>query len=154
MQTEKQDQKKIEGGMTLERARHIFDRKPDGSPDYSIIESCYHENLRFQDPLQKLEGRAAFIEMSDTFVGRVFDFEASIEKSAQTGNVIFIQWTMAYRFGKPTAPRMTSEGTTKLELDEDGMVVVHRDYFDMWGDVIRSFKPARGLYDRFMKKMG
>ena len=33
MQTEKQDQKKIEGGMTLERARHIFDRNPDGSID-------------------------------------------------------------------------------------------------------------------------
>ena len=152
MQTEKQQT--TTGGLTLERARQLFDRKPDGSPDYSIIETYYHPDLRFQDPLQKLEGRAAFLEMSESFVGKVYDFEATIDQAAQTGNVIFLQWTMHYRFGKPTAARMRSEGTTKLELDDEGMVVLHRDYFDMWGDIVRSFKPARGLYDRFMKKMG
>ena len=152
MQT--QQQTAAETGLTLERARQLFERTPDGKPDYTIVHEFYHPDLRFQDPLQELRGRDAFIEMSDSFVGKVYDFEAKIDQAAQTGNVIFLQWTMHYRFGKPTNPVMRSEGTTKLELNEQGQVVLHRDYFDMWGDAIRSFKPARGLYDRLMKKMG
>lgn len=141
-------------GLTLDAARGLFRRHADGTPDFSVVLDYYHPNLRFQDPIQKLRGRDAFIEMFNRFAAQVHDFEATIDTAAMTDNVIFLQWTMRYRFGSPRNPVMSSEGTTKLVLDEDGQVVEHRDYFDMWGDAIRSFKPVRGLYNRFMKRMG
>ena len=43
--------------LTLETARELFDAmSSDGEPDFSLIERYYHPDVRFQDPIQQVEG--------------------------------------------------------------------------------------------------
>jgi hypothetical protein len=117
-----------------------------------LIERHYHPDVRFQDPIQQVQGRSAFIEMSERLVERCSELGAKVNDAAQTGDIIFLQWTMWLRFGP--APLSSIEGVTKLRLDAAGRVVEHRDYFDLWGDTLDSVPLVGGLYRRFVGLMG
>ena len=45
------------------------------------------------------------------------------------------------------------DGCSRLLLDEDGLVVDHRDYFDLWGDMIDSFPLISRPYRRLVRHM-
>jgi predicted SnoaL-like aldol condensation-catalyzing enzyme len=142
------------GGLSLELARELFERMDadEAAADYSIVEQYYHEDVRFRDPIQSLQGRDAFIEMTENLVRRCSQLSAHVNDAAQTGDVIFLQWTMEMKIG-PT-PLTAIEGTTRLRLDADGRVVEHRDYFDFWGDAMGAIPGVGSLYRRFMRMMG
>ena len=141
------------GGLTLEVARELFDAiSLDGEADFSLIERHYHPDVSFRDPIQQVRGRSAFIEMSERLVERCSELGAKVNDSAQTGDLIFLQWTMWLRFGR--TPLATIEGVTKLRLDAAGRVIEHRDYFDFWGDTLDSVPLVGGLYRRFVGLMG
>jgi hypothetical protein len=141
------------GGMTADLARELFDRMSADAPeDFSFIEQYYHPEVRFQDPIQKVVGRDAFIEMSERLVRRCKELRSKANDVAQSGDVIFVQWTMEMRFG--SAPLSTIEGVTRLRLDERGRVIEHRDYFDLWGDSLESIPLIGSLYRRFVGLMG
>jgi len=140
-------------GLDLETARRLFaDADPGAAADFSLIETYYHPQVRFRDPIQALEGRQAFIEMSQRLVSRCSELRARVNDAAQTGRVIFLQWTMEMKLG-PT-PLTSIEGCTKLTLDEQGLVVEHRDYFDLWGDSLGSTPGIGKLYRWFVGLMG
>lgn len=140
-------------GLDLETARQLFgEMEPDAEPDFSLIETYYHPQVRFRDPIQALEGREAFIEMSRRLASRCRELRAQVNDAAQTGNVIMLQWTMEMKLG-PT-PLTRIEGCTKLTLDERGQVTEHRDYFDLWGDSLRSTPGLGRLYRWFVGLMG
>jgi hypothetical protein len=142
-----------EGGMTADLARELFDRMSAEEPaDFSLIEQYYHPDVRFQDPIQKVVGRDAFVEMSERLVRRCKELRSKANDVAQTGDVIFIQWTMEMRFG--SAPLSIIEGVTRLRLDEHARVIEHRDYFDLWGDTLESIPGVGRLYRRFVGLMG
>ena len=106
-------------GLDLETARQLFgEMEPDAEPDFSLIETYYHPQVRFRDPIQALEGREAFIEMSRRLASRCRELRAQVNDAAQTGNIIMLQWTMEMKLG-PT-PLTRIEGCTKLTLDERG----------------------------------
>jgi len=140
-------------GLDVDTARQLFDAMDaDAEADFSLIETYYHPQVRFRDPIQALEGRDAFIEMSKKLVDRCSHLRARVNDAAQTGNVIFLQWTMEMKLG-PT-PLSTIEGCTKLTLDDGGQVIAHRDYFDLWGDALGSTPRIGKLYRRFVRMMG
>ena len=140
-------------GIDLETARQLFgEMSADGEADFGLIETYYHPDVRFRDPIQALEGRAAFIEMSERLVKRCRELRAHVNDAAQTGNVIMLQWTMEMKLG-PT-PLTRIEGCTKLTLDDQGRVVAHRDYFDLWGDSLGSTPGIGKLYRWFVGLMG
>ena len=140
-------------GLDLATARQLFqDMDPDAEADFSLIETYYHPQVRFRDPIQALEGRDAFIEMSKRLVTRCRELRAHVNDAAQTGNIIMLQWTMEMKLG-PT-PLTRIEGCTKLTLDERGLVTEHRDYFDLWGDSLRSTPGIGAMYRWFVGLMG
>ena len=140
-------------GLDLETARQLFgEMEPGAEADFSLIETYYHPRVRFRDPIQALEGREAFIEMSKRLVARCRELRAHVNDAAQTGNIIILQWTMEMKLG-PT-PLTRIEGCTKLTLDERGLVTEHRDYFDLWGDSLGSTPGIGRLYRWFVRLMG
>ena len=139
--------------MDLETARGLFDAmSSEGPADFSLVDQYYHPDVRFQDPIQQLQGRDAFIEMTETLVRRCKELRARVNDAAQTGDLIFLQWTMEMKIGP--SPLSTIEGVTKLRLGPDGRVIEHRDYFDLWGDSLGSMPGLGGLYRRFVRLMG
>jgi len=92
-------------GLNLETARQLFGEM-EADADFGLIETYYHPDVRFRDPIQALEGRAAFIEMSRRLVDRCGELRAHVNDAAQTGRIILLQWTMEVKLGSapPVAP--------------------------------------------------
>ena len=141
------------GGLTLEKARDIYSRtkSPGGKIDISHIYEYYHPDMVFRDSIQVVRGREPFIEMSERLVSRCDELLMEVHNAAQTGNVIFVEWTMSMRFKK--TPFTPLHGTTRLTLDDDGLILEHRDYFDLWGDSFDAIPRFGKLYRKFMHRM-
>ncbi len=136
--------------MTLERFEEIW-QSPYGKgkvPDFSQIYPHYHPNCRFHDSIQSFDGRDKFVEMCDRLEKRCSEIYMDIHDIAQNGNTFFIEWTMTMRFRK--TPLTPMHGATKVTVDDDGLITLHRDYYDLWGDSLDAVPGVGKMYRWFM----
>lgn len=138
-------------GLNLDKVREIYSKTygADGKPDFSHIYPYYHPQVRFRDSIQMIEGKEKFMEMCARLAKRCSELYMAVHDIAQSGNVIFLQWTMTLRFKK--TPLTPLNGVTKLTLDDNGLIVEHRDFFDLWGDSFDAIPVVGKAYRLFMK---
>lgn len=122
-----------------------------GKPDWSHIFPYYHEDIIFQDSIQKVVGKKAFIEMCNRLTKRCEALGMNISSIASRQNVIFMEWEMTMIFRK--TPSTSLFGCTKLTLGDDGRITHQRDYYDLWGDIFVNVPVMRRIYPRFMKRI-
>lgn len=122
-----------------------------GKPDWSHIFPYYHEEIIFQDVIQKVEGKSAFIEMCNRLTERCEELRMNITAIAASANLIFMEWEMTMIFRK--TPSTTLFGCTKLTLDEGGRIIRQRDYYDLWGDIFVNVPMMKKAYPRFMRRV-
>ncbi len=141
---------------TVETARNMFSfrgkTEAGQGVDVSIIREHYHPDVRFRDAIQEVRGRDAVIEMMLRFPQRCHELRNIVHEAVQVGDLIFVEWTTEMRF-RPRLPIARNNGTSKLKLDADGLVVEHRDYFDLWGDMIETFPKVNKVYRSIIKHM-
>ena len=122
----------------------------DGKPDWSHIFPYYHEDIVFQDSIQRIDGIEAFKALCNRLTDRCQELKMDISFISQKDNVIIFDWTMTMMFKKfPSTPIF---GCTKLTLHEDGRIIGQRDYYDLWGDIFNGIPWFKRPYRRFMKK--
>lgn len=139
--------------LTAESVMELWSRtyNTNGKPDWSHIFPYYHEKIIFQDIIQKVKGKKAFIEMCNRLTDRCEQLQMDISAIAHQPPVIFMEWKMTMIFRKtPSTPIF---GCTKLTLDEDGLIIHQRDYYDLWGDIFQNVPVMRSLYPKFMHKL-
>lgn len=122
----------------------------DGKPDWSHIFPYYHEHIIFQDSIQKVEGKKEFLEVCNRLTGRCQQLHMDIVSIAQNGHIILFDWIMTMSFKK--YPSTSLYGATKLTLNDEGIIIEQRDYYDMWGDIFNNIPHWNKMYRRFMKK--
>lgn len=122
-----------------------------GKPDWSHIFPYYHEDIVFQDTIQKIEGKKDFIAMCSRLTDRCEELKMDIPSIASNGNVIFMEWKMTMIFRK--APSTPLFGCTKLTLDQNGIITHQRDYYDLWGDIFKNVPVMKSAYPRFMHRV-
>ncbi len=122
-----------------------------GKPDWSHIFPYYHENIIFQDTIQRIEGKEAFVEMCNRLTKRCEELKMKISSIAESDNEIFMEWEMTMIFRK--TPSTSLFGCTKLTLDENGMITHQRDYYDLWGDIFHNVPLMKKIYPRFMRRI-
>lgn len=125
----------------------------DGKPDWSHIFKYYHQDIVFQDTIQRIEGIADFMAMCNRLTKRTQQLNMEIVSIAQNGNVILFDWIMTMMFKKyPSTPLY---GSTKLVISDDGYILNQRDYYDLWGDIFNNIPHFGKMYRRFLvKKFG
>jgi limonene-1,2-epoxide hydrolase len=123
----------------------------NGKPDWSHIFPFYHEEIIFQDPIQRIEGKEAFIEMCNRLTKRCEELRMNIFSIAASENEIFMEWEMTMIFRK--TPSTSLFGCTKLELGNDGRITHQRDYYDLWGDILGNVPVMKRVYPRFMQRI-
>jgi hypothetical protein len=123
----------------------------EGKPDWSHIFPYYHEDIIFQDSIQRIEGIGPFKKMCGRLTKRCQKLQMDIYSIAQNGDDIFMQWKMTMVFRR--SPDTPLYGCTKLTLNEEGKIIMQRDYYDLWGDIFRKIKGIRTLYKFFMEKL-
>lgn len=141
---------------SVETARKMFGfrgKSPSGQGvDVSIIREHYHPDVEFRDAIQAVTGRDAVIEMMLRFPQRCHELRCIVHEAVQDGDVIFVEWTTEMRF-RPRLPIARNNGASKLKLDADGMVIEHRDYFDLWGDMLETWPKVDKVYRSVIKHM-
>lgn len=125
----------------------------EGKPDWSHIFPYYHQDIVFQDTIQRIEGIEAFMAMCKRLTNRTQQLNMEIVSIAQNGNVILFDWIMTMMFRKyPSTPLY---GATRLVISEDGYITHQRDYYDLWGDIFNNIPHFGKMYRRFLvKKFG
>lgn len=121
-----------------------------GKPDWSHIFKYYHEDIVFQDTIQRIEGKEEFIALCSRLTDRCKQLRMEIESVFTNENEIIFDWKMTMMFQKfPSTPIF---GCTKLTLHEDGRIIRQRDYYDLWGDIFNGIPWFKRHYRKFMRK--
>jgi hypothetical protein len=122
-----------------------------GKPDWSHIFPYYHQDIIFQDIIQKVEGKKAFIAMCNRLTERCEQLLMDITSIAANPPMIFIEWKMTMIFRK--TPSTPVYGCSKLTLAENGQIIHQRDYYDLWGDIFKNVPFMRSFYPKFMHRL-
>ncbi len=138
--------------LTPERLRDLWSKtyNSEGKPDWSHIFPYYHEDIIFEDSIQRIEGIEAFKALCERLASRCEQLQMHISSIMKQGNEIFFEWKMQMIFRRwPSAPIY---GCSKLTLDEDSRIVHQRDYFDLWGDIFNEVPWFHRTYRRFLHR--
>lgn len=138
--------------LTTDRIRELWSKtyNKEGKPDWSHIFPYYHDQIVFEDSIQRIEGIEAFKAMCKRLTQRCDQLNMEIHSVVMEANVVLMQWTMVMRFNKyPSTPLF---GCTKLTIGEDNRIIHQRDYFDLWGDIFNGIPYFRKAYRKFLRK--
>ena len=139
--------------LTPENVRDLWSRtyNREGKPDWSHILPYYHEDVVFQDTVQRIVGKDRFVDMCNRLTGRCEQLNMDILSVVSDGQEIFIEWIMTMVFRR--SPSTPVYGSSRLTLNDDGFIVSQRDYFDLWGAIFNGIPGFRRLYRSFMLRV-
>ncbi len=138
--------------LTTETVQTLWSKtyNTDGKPDWSHLFIYYHDDIVFQDSIQRVEGKAEFIALCARLTDRCKQLHMEIVSIFQKDNEIMFDWIMTMMFKRfPSTPVY---GSTKLTLHEDGRILFQRDYYDLWGDIFNGIPWFKRSYRRFMHR--
>ena len=121
-----------------------------GKPDWSHLFPYYDQNIIFQDPIQRIEGIEKFTAMCQRLAKRCQSLNMELLNVMQRDNIIMMEWIMTMSFKK--YPETPLYGSTRLTLNDQGMIIEQRDYYDLWGDIFNNIPRFNRLYRKFMAK--
>ena len=112
----------------------------------------YDAQARFKDPFNNVQGVTAiqhiFKHMFMTLNGPRFVITAQVLQGTQC----FLTWEFRYRFKNfQTDTEQTVRGASHLVFSEQGLITVHRDYWDAAEELYEKL-PLVGRLMRWLKK--
>jgi hypothetical protein len=150
MQTEEYSPERLPLNESTVRALWQKTYNTEGKPDWSHLFAYYHDDIVFQDSIQRIEGKDAFIGLCGRLTERCKQLRMDIGTLVQRDDEILFEWTMTMMFKRfPSTPIY---GCTRLKLHEDGRIIGQRDYYDLWGDIFNGIPWFKKPYRRFMRK--
>jgi limonene-1,2-epoxide hydrolase len=138
--------------LTTERILELWSQtyNRDGKPDWSHLFPYYHDEIVFEDIIQRVEGKPEFMAMCNRLSGRCEQISMNILSIVMDGPDVFFQWKMVMMFKK--FPSNTLYGCTKLTIGDNNQIIYQRDYFDIWGTILNGIPPLRKSYWKFMRR--
>lgn len=112
------------------------------------IESIYAKDARFVDPFNGLQGiesvRKVYTHMFESLDNPRF----LVTRIASTGPLGFMTWTFSFSC---RGRAQSIEGCTQFELDADGLIMLHLDYWDAAKQVYEQI-PVLGSVLRMLRR--
>jgi limonene-1,2-epoxide hydrolase len=138
--------------LDAERIRELWSQtyNREGKPDWSHLYPYYHEDIIFEDSIQRVEGIVEFKAMCNRLATRCEQINMKIFSLVMQDRDIFLQWEFLMMFKK--FPSTALAGCTKLTLGDDNRIIHQRDYFDLWGTILNGIPPFRRAYWKFMRR--
>jgi len=120
--------------------------------DLPRLAQMYAQDARFKDPFNEVQGLPA-IERIFAHMFEALDSPHFIvtERIVQ-GQHCFLVWDFLFRFKRfDTQNWQTVRGGTHLTFDDDGLVTLHRDYWDAAEELYEKLPVVGGLM-RWLKR--
>ena len=113
------------------------------------IVSYYDENVFFKDPFNEFNGREKlkklFLHMFITFKNPHFIFIDTIENSKE----IFMTWDFIFSYKEKL---FKIHGSSHLKLNDEEIIVYHRDYWDVGEELLLKIPFIKSLYGILQNK--
>lgn len=139
------------GSLSIEEIKELWSKtySKTGKPDWSHIFPYYHDNIIFQDSIQRIEGKAKFVAMCNRLAKRCKSLKMDISHIVKMDNIVMMDWKMTMSFR--VFPEKPIYGSTRLTFDHEGLIIEQRDYYDLWGDIYDGIPGIRRIYRGFMR---
>lgn len=135
---------------TVERLVQFFENlKQD---DLSRLPEMYAPNARFKDPFNEVQGLAAIEHIFAHMFVSLYSPSFLITERIIQGQQCFLVWDFRFRFKRfDSKAWQTVRGGTHLIFNEDGLVTLHRDYWDAAEELYEKL-PIVGRLMRWLKR--
>ncbi|ASU37575.1 isomerase [Herbaspirillum sp. meg3] len=106
------------------------------------IGQFYAPEVCFKDPFNDVQGVPAMMAIYEHMFDTTDDPRFVIDDRVVDGDQAFITW--AFQFGLKGKPYVII-GSTHLKFNADGLVVLHRDYWDAAEELLQKLPVVGGL---------
>jgi len=106
------------------------------------LSGLYADEVVFVDPAHRVEGRAALEAYFDRLNRNVRELRFVFDGTIGDGDEVALPWTMHLTLKRPRKS-IVLPGMTHLRFDQAGLVVWHRDHFDL-GAMVYEQVPVLG----------
>jgi len=106
------------------------------------IDQFYAPDVRFKDPFNDVQGIPAIMAVYEHMFDTTEDPRFVIDDRVVDGDQAFITW--AFRFGLKGKPYVIIGGT-HLKFNAEGLVILHRDYWDAAEELLQKLPVVGGL---------
>ena len=128
---------------TIDRMFDYLPRLDDEAALEEMVYEFYAPEAIFADPIQKARGRKEILGMYRD-MQRIFpQIGATLLRQVHDTSLEVAEWEMTFKpkYWPATIPL---QGTTWLELDNQGRVTNHQDYWDLW-EFLRGTMPVQEI---------
>jgi len=146
--------------MTPDQARQhvtgivkMFEHLTPASVD--TFEAVYAQQARFKDPFNEVTGvpaiRRIFLHMYEVMEGPRFVVRSRVVQAEAAGAQCFLTWDFHFRLKRWARHDQLIHGGSYLQLDEQGRIVLHRDYWDAAEELYAKL-PVIGALMRWLQR--
>jgi len=102
--------------LSAERIGELWSRtyNTEGKPDWSHLFPYYHEDIVFEDSIQRIEGKEEWMAMCNRLTLRCEKLNMDIFSIVMDGKQVFLEWKMVMSFKR--WPSTALYGCTRLTL--------------------------------------
>jgi hypothetical protein len=112
-----------------------------------MVFELYAPEATFEDPIQKVRGRKAIVGMYQDMVKIFPELTAVLKREVRNEQTHVAEWDMTFK-SRYWPKAITLSGTSWLEVDNKGLILAHKDYWDLWQFVRRAVTLPEGLLER------
>lgn len=115
------------------------------------IEQYYSADIFFKDPFNEIKGisklEIIFLEMFDQLDEPRFQIIDIVQQEEQ----VFLTWNFFFTYSKKA---YSIHGSSHLKLNDTGLVIYHRDYWDVGEELLLKIPFIGSVYGILRKKIG
>jgi hypothetical protein len=118
----------------------------------SQIDTLYAPDCRFKDPFNEVQGTRAIHGIFAAMFRQVRSPRFFVRQWLMDETQAFLTWDFEFQLGRGRGGQLLRiHGASRLVFDEQGRIVLHRDYWDAAEELYEKL-PLLGVLMRWLKK--
>ena len=119
--------------------------------DLAALGGYYHPQAQFKDPFNEVQGLAPIQQVFAHMFVALDEPRFVVHDIIVQGDQCFLTWDFIFRFKRFSREVQTVRGGSHLRLNADGLITLHRDYWDAAEELYEKL-PAVGALMRWLKR--
>jgi steroid Delta-isomerase len=119
--------------------------------DVKRLPHHYASNARFKDPFNDVHGVPEIERVFAHMFDALHEPRFVVHEAIVQGDQCFLTWDFLFRFKRYSDAVQTVHGGSHLRFDAEGLVCLHRDYWDAAEELYEKL-PLVGAFMRWLKR--
>jgi len=119
--------------------------------DVKRLPHYYASNARFKDPFNDVHGVPEIERVFAHMFESLHEPRFIVREAIVQGDQCFLTWDFLFRFKRHGDAAQTVHGGSHLRFDAEGLVCLHRDYWDAAEELYEKL-PLLGVLMRWLKR--